>query len=148
MRFQANLVFVGDGELADSVAEAARGQRVAMLGFVNQARMPAALGLGDVFALVSGFEQWGLAVNEAMACGLLPVVSDRVGCAPDLVEGVGETFPAGDVRALAAALDRGVARLSDDAWRREAACRLDSHDVRATAAGYARAAFHAIRDNS
>jgi len=148
MKFQANLVFVGDGKLASSVAEAARGQRVAMLGFVNQTDMPAALALGDIFALASDVEPWGLVVNEAMACGLLPVVSDRVGCAPDLVEGVGETFPAGDVRALAAALDRAVARLRDDSWRREAGCRLDSRDLRATAAGYARATFHAIRDHS
>jgi glycosyltransferase involved in cell wall biosynthesis len=148
MKAEANLVFVGDGELASSVAEAARGQRVAMLGFVNQTDMPAALALGDIIALVSDVDQWGLVVNEAMACGLFPVVSNRVGCAPDLVEGVGETFPASDVVALAAALDRAVARLSDDAWRREAACRVDSRDVHATAAGYARAAFHAIRDHS
>ena len=145
MESQANLVFVGDGELASSVAEAARGQRVAMVGFVNQTGMPAALALGDIIALVSDVEQWGLVVNEAMACGLLPVVSDRVGCAPDLVEGLGETFPAGDVRALAAALDRAVARLNDNDWRREAASRLGSRDLRATAAGFAQAAVKATQ---
>jgi glycosyltransferase involved in cell wall biosynthesis len=31
-------------------------------------------------------EQWGLVVNEAMAAGLPVLVSDRCGCAPDLVE--------------------------------------------------------------
>ncbi len=144
MKCRANLVFVGDGELAQAVAAAARGQRVAMMGFVNQSNMPAALALGDVHALVSEVEPWGLVVNEAMACGLLPVVSDRVGCAPDLVEGVGETFPVGDVKALAAALDRAVQRLSDDDWRREGARRLDCRGVRATAAGFAWAASHAI----
>ena len=43
---------------------------------------------------------------EAMACGLPAVVSDRVGCGPDLVEhGVtGRIFPFGDVVALADAL--------------------------------------------
>src|SRR5262249_23692831 len=30
-------------------------------------------------------ETWGLAVNEAMACGRPILVSDRCGCAPDLV---------------------------------------------------------------
>ena len=116
-----------------------------MLGFVNQEEMPAALSLGDMFALVSGVEPWGLVLNEAMACGLLPVVSDRVWCAPDLVEGLGETFPAGDVSALAAALDRAIARLNDNDWRREAASRLGSRDLRATAAGFAQAAVKATR---
>ena len=145
MQASANLIFIGDGELAPSVSQAARGRPVAMLGFVNQEEMPAALSLGDVFALVSGVEPWGLVVNEAMACGLLPVVSDRVGCAPDLVEGLGEAFPAGDVRALAAALDRAIARLNDNDWRREAASRLGSRDLRATAAGFAQAAVKATR---
>jgi glycosyltransferase involved in cell wall biosynthesis len=52
-----------------------------------------------------------------MACGLPAIVSDRVGCGPDLVEqGVtGGTFPFGDVGALASRLleladDRNKAR--------------------------------------
>ncbi len=119
-----------------------------MMGFMNQSDMSAALALGDIFALVSSVEPSGLAVNEAMACGLFPVVSDCVGCAPDLVVGVGETFQVGDVKALAAALYRAVTRLSDDDWRREGARRLDCRGVRATAAGFARATFHAIVDAS
>lgn len=146
MQTSANLIFIGDGELAPSVSQAARGKPVAMLGFVNQEEMPAALSLGDVFALISGVEPWGLVVNEAMACGLLPVVSDRVGCAPDLVEGLGETFPAGDVVALAAALDRAVARLSNDDWRCEATRRLASRDLHATAEGFAQAALRVNPD--
>jgi glycosyltransferase involved in cell wall biosynthesis len=41
-------------------------------------------------------------VNEAMACGLPAIVSDAVGCAPDLIEegSTGFTFPLGDVAAL------------------------------------------------
>ena len=60
--------------------------------------------------LPSGREPWGLVVNEGMACGLIPVVSDAVGCGPDLVRGVGEIFPVGDVAALAAALTRVAGR--------------------------------------
>jgi glycosyltransferase involved in cell wall biosynthesis len=50
-----------------------------------------------------GGETWGLVVNEAMACGLPAIVSDAVGCAPDLVEDgkTGFTFPLGDCSALA-----------------------------------------------
>ncbi|MGH9821893.1 MAG: glycosyltransferase, partial [Blastocatellia bacterium] len=48
-------------------------------------------------------ETWGLVVNEAMVSGLPAIVSDRVGCAPDLIEeGVtGYTFPFGNVESLA-----------------------------------------------
>ena len=79
------------------------------LGFINQAEMPCWYGCGDILALPSDLEHWGLVVNEGMACGLIPVVSDAVGCGPDLVAGIGEVFPAGDVDALADALGR-VAR--------------------------------------
>jgi glycosyltransferase involved in cell wall biosynthesis len=46
-------------------------------------------------------------VNEAMNFGLPIIVSSRVGSAVDLVEpgGNGFTFPAGDVDALAAAMN-------------------------------------------
>ena len=48
-------------------------------------------------------ETWGLVVNEAMVCGLPAIVSDRVGCGPDLViNGVtGAVFPFGEVSELA-----------------------------------------------
>jgi glycosyltransferase involved in cell wall biosynthesis len=39
----------------------------------------------DVFALLSRHEPWGVVVNEAAACGLPLVLSDRVGAAPDLL---------------------------------------------------------------
>jgi len=61
--------------------------------------------------LPSAFQEtWGLVVNEAMASGLPAIVSDKVGCAPDLViAGVtGQTFPSGDVAALAERMDQYV----------------------------------------
>jgi glycosyltransferase involved in cell wall biosynthesis len=47
-------------------------------------------------------EQWGLVVNEAMASGIPVAVSDRCGCASDLVQQGenGWTFPPADVAAL------------------------------------------------
>src|SRR5690606_18401005 len=55
------------------------------------------------FVHASTTEQWGLVVNEAMACGLPVLVSNRCGCAPDLVkEGVnGWTFDPTDPATLA-----------------------------------------------
>ena len=39
----------------------------------------------DVFALLSEREPWAVVVNEAAACGLPLVLSDRVGAAHDLL---------------------------------------------------------------
>jgi glycosyltransferase involved in cell wall biosynthesis len=48
--------------------------------------IPGALALSNVLILPSRSEPWGLVVNEAMACGLPVIVSDRCGCAADLVQ--------------------------------------------------------------
>lgn len=94
------LVLAGDGPLRADVerrAAAAPG-RVRVLPFQNQSRMPVVYRLGDLVALPSAGETWGLAVNEALACGRPVLVSDRVGCAADLVrEGAnGFVFPHAD----------------------------------------------------
>lgn len=47
--------------------------------------VPGVLALGNVLVLPSYSEPWGLVVNEAMACGLPVIVSNRCGCVPDLV---------------------------------------------------------------
>jgi glycosyltransferase involved in cell wall biosynthesis len=47
--------------------------------------LPSFYGLAEAFVLPSESEEWGLVVNEAMACGVPVVVSSKCGCAPDLV---------------------------------------------------------------
>jgi glycosyltransferase involved in cell wall biosynthesis len=80
-----HLLVVGTGPLeAELRASVAGIGNVHFLGFRNQSEMPMAYRMGDVFVLPSSRETWGLAVNEAMACGRVVIVSDRVGCAPDL----------------------------------------------------------------
>jgi glycosyltransferase involved in cell wall biosynthesis/GT2 family glycosyltransferase len=62
----------------------------------------------DVFALLSEREPWGVVVNEAAACGLPLVLSDRVGAAHDLLHDGenGILVPVGDIGAAADALRR------------------------------------------
>ena len=134
-----NLLLLGDGPLRPQVLGYEERLPVRCLGFVNQAELPCWYGCGDLLALPSGREPWGLVVNEGMACGLIPVVSDVVGCGPDLVDGLGEIFPVGDVDALAAALQRAAA---DAPGRRgRLAERLAGFTIAATAAGYEQAAM-------
>lgn len=100
------LVIVGDGErrsaLERLVGELGLGDRVRMPGFLGYDDLPACYGLAGALIHPSTQEQWGLVVNEAMACGLPVLVSDRCGCAPDLVQpgGNGFAFPADDPEPL------------------------------------------------
>ncbi|HWV99998.1 MAG TPA: glycosyltransferase family 4 protein [Candidatus Acidoferrum sp.] len=55
-------------------------------GFRQIEENPVFYGLADGFVLPSSSEEWGLVVNEAMASGLPVIVSDRAGCAEDLME--------------------------------------------------------------
>ncbi|MEO8276029.1 MAG: glycosyltransferase family 4 protein [Thermoanaerobaculia bacterium] len=91
------LVLVGGGELQGEVNRlaAAAPARFRVLPFQNQTRMPVVYRLGDLFVLPSAYgETWGLAVNEALACGRPVFVTDRVGCAADVVdETCGRVFP-------------------------------------------------------
>jgi glycosyltransferase involved in cell wall biosynthesis len=101
-------VFVGAGELTQAIRETAGRLKVPVYfaGFKNQSELPGCYAAADTLVLPSESETWGLVVNEAMACGLPAVVSDAVGCAPDLIdEGqTGYTFPMGDPERLAARL--------------------------------------------
>lgn len=76
--------------------------RIIFQAFKNQSEMPWIYRMGDVFILPSKSETWGLSVNEAMACGRPAIVSNKCGCAPDLIiEGkTGYVFEAGDANDL------------------------------------------------
>jgi glycosyltransferase involved in cell wall biosynthesis len=83
------LILVGGGALQGEIdaMAAAEPDRFRVLPFQNQTRMPIVYRLGDVFVLPSSHgESWGLAVNEALACGTPVIVSNRVGCAADVVD--------------------------------------------------------------
>ena len=117
---RTHLILGGTGPLEEPLRDASREMsNVHFIGFQNQSRMPVVYRLGDVFVLPSRGpgETWGLAVNEAMACGRPAVVSDRVGCAADLVvDGeTGWTFSAGDQAALSSVLAHAIIHPSEPA---------------------------------
>lgn len=137
------LLMVGDGELRPAI-EAARQQGMIFAGFRNQGELPALYRLADVFVLPSESEPWGLAVNEAMACGTAVVVSDEVGAVPDLVdETVGAVFRAGDSVGLAGVLGRVLA--DSEGLGRAAAERVAGWDFEADVAGLREALSHVRR---
>jgi glycosyltransferase involved in cell wall biosynthesis len=55
-------------------------------GFRQVGELPRFYAGAGAFVHASLSEQWGLVVNEAMACALPVLVSDRCGCAKDLVQ--------------------------------------------------------------
>jgi glycosyltransferase involved in cell wall biosynthesis len=87
------------------------GVRLVVLPELPWERIVERYAIADVFALLSRHEPWGVAVNEAAACGLPLVLSDRVGAAHDLLEDGrnGMLVPADDAHAAADALEELVA---------------------------------------
>ena len=98
-------VLVGDGTLRPALERMAAPfeGRIHFTGFRNQTELPGYYCAADALVLPSSEETWGLVVNEAAACGVPSIVSDTVGCAPDLIEEgrTGYTYRFGDVDALA-----------------------------------------------
>lgn len=88
----AYLLFVGNGlleeELKAMVERSSKKEFIRLQDFQNQSAMPAFYKAAQLFCLPSAGpgETWGLSVNEAMAAGKPVVVSDKVGCAQDLVK--------------------------------------------------------------
>lgn len=104
------LLYAGDGELMESIRAAvtdAERDDVRFLGFQNQSELPRLFDLCDVFVSPAEAEPYGLIVNEVMCASRPVVVTDEVGCHPDLVkEGVnGHVHPVGAIPAFADALE-------------------------------------------
>jgi glycosyltransferase involved in cell wall biosynthesis len=104
------LVLAGSGPERERLEDLAkvRGARLALTGDLEWERIVEAYVAADVFALLSEREPWAVVVNEAAACGLPLVLSDRVGAAHDLLRDGENGFllAAGDVDAAAVALGR------------------------------------------
>jgi len=98
-------VIAGDGALRHKLEQYSkeRGLDVYFLGFKNQCQLPKIYSISDCLVLPSSWsETWGLVVNEGFACGIPAIVSDRCGCAPDMIEDgeTGYTYHCGDIKGL------------------------------------------------
>jgi glycosyltransferase involved in cell wall biosynthesis len=86
----SSLVLAGDGpfrgHLEDQVGEAGLEHWVRFAGLKSTAELLPYYAFAEAVVLPSRREPWGLVVNEAMAAGLPVIVSNRCGCAGDLVE--------------------------------------------------------------
>ena len=82
------LVLAGSGPERERLARLAGdlGVRLVLLPDVPWERIVERYAVADVFALLSRHEPWGVVVNEAAACGLPLVLSERVGRRFDLLE--------------------------------------------------------------
>ncbi|MFQ5568040.1 MAG: glycosyltransferase [Rhodothermales bacterium] len=114
------LVILGDGpERArlDALLHTERIENVTLAGFRQLEELPAYYGLAGAFVHPARIDQWGLVVNEAMAAGLPVLVSERAGCAHDLVlEGEnGYRFPPENTDRLARLMQQMTSAQTDRA---------------------------------
>jgi glycosyltransferase involved in cell wall biosynthesis len=122
LRVRVVILWVGDGELRASLVKLNAMQVFA--GFQNQSALSGFYHAADLVVLPSrAMETWGLVVNEALMHGCPVVVSDAVGCHPDLVgELTGAVAKAGCATSLAAAFVKVLnGRIESDACLRQVA---------------------------
>ncbi len=142
-----HLLMVGDGPLRSKIEEhVPRSAPVTFTGFLNQTEIGKAYTAADTLVLPSESETWGLVVNEGMIFQLPAIVSNRVGCGPDLVEDgqTGYVFPSGDVDALSDTIAHmgNHPKLTQEMGRRARERVLSEYTVEKTVDGIE----HAIKD--
>jgi glycosyltransferase involved in cell wall biosynthesis len=103
------LTLVGDGAdravLEPSLAMSRERERVSLLGWLPSEKALEVLAASDVQLLVSGFEGQPISTLEAMASGVVPVVTDLPGLRELIRDGTsGFLLPVGDIEAFASAL--------------------------------------------
>jgi glycosyltransferase involved in cell wall biosynthesis len=145
LRHKAVLVFLGHGELHEELSTAAQidpAVACRFLGFQNQSKLSGYYHAADLLALPSiHSETWGLVVNEALHHGVPVVVSEAVGCAPDLVvAGVtGEICATGSAESLTEALQRALGWIGPESVRVHCRAHLEGYTIEKAAKGIAEA---------
>jgi glycosyltransferase involved in cell wall biosynthesis len=89
LRSEVGLVFAGDGDSREELAQQAKRispGTVCFPGFAQREDLAGLYALAEFLVLPTHSDPWGLVVNEAMACGLPIIVSSVAGCSADLVD--------------------------------------------------------------
>jgi glycosyltransferase involved in cell wall biosynthesis len=147
------VLFLGNGGLKESLKDFAQripNIKVRFVGFQNQSNLSEYYHAADVLILPSLYsETWGLVVNEALYHGLPCVVSQAVGCAPDLVEpGVtGEIFRTGYVNDLTLAIQKSFALMDSPEIREACRNKASVYNVERAAEGIATAYNMVVEGN-
>ncbi|WP_430817689.1 glycosyltransferase family 4 protein [Carboxylicivirga sp. RSCT41] len=103
------IILLGNGPIEKELRQvASNNSNITFLPFQNQSKMPAVYRLADYYCLPSNSETWGLAINEAMACGRLAIVSNKVGCALDLIKNKNHIFESNNTESLISTLKTAV----------------------------------------
>lgn len=116
-----SLIIVGgkgwlDERLPMEIEQQGLQERVRLMGFVDDADLPALYSAADLLAFPSLYEGFGLPLLEAMACGT-PVIASNASSLPEVGEGgAAVLLPPQDETAWTAAMLR---LLDDDVARRE-----------------------------
>jgi glycosyltransferase involved in cell wall biosynthesis len=145
LRARVVLVFLGDGPEQPRLAASSQsdpGSRMIFAGFRNQTQLSPWYHAADMLVLPSlRSETWGLVVNEALHHGIPCVVSDAVGCAPDLIEEgqTGAIAKSGSPESLAAAIVRMAGQLSDPGIRSNCRRKVNGFSIAKAADGIAQA---------
>ena len=119
-RADAHLVLAGSGDhdyvkqVSQKVHDAGISHCTTITGHLSDENKLAALADADLFVLPSYGENFGLAVVEAMACGVPVLISDKVGIWPEIAEAEAGMVTPCDPAKIADAIDRLV---YDPQWR-------------------------------
>lgn len=103
---QYNLYLAGFGEQEQELRRLAK-ENVHFLGAIENKKLHTFYQQMDVFVLPSQSEAWGLVVEEALNNGIPVIVSDRVGCAEEIINNSnGLIFHYNDKKEFVAAINK------------------------------------------
>ncbi|MCC5929263.1 MAG: glycosyltransferase family 4 protein [Cyclobacteriaceae bacterium] len=111
-----HLLLLGNGILEDRLREMSQeNDLIKFLPFQNQSQMPVVYRLANVFCLPSKSETWGLALNEAMACGIPVIYSNKCGAGIDLkIESNPNSIFSDNLKSFQSVLDNFITLYNSD----------------------------------
>lgn len=116
---------VADNAIAALPKELGIEDRVTFLGGVERETLPKLFASSDLFILPSRQEALGVAILEALACGV-PVIGSDAGGIPEILKGsdICDVVAAGDVQALSDSIHATMNKVRRDSFSAEAECKL------------------------